>query len=63
MTKSSDLQHLRMTVESVREELCPSLPAAFVTAVIDAEEEYPDDAASALRAIEEALARVREAQD
>lgn len=50
-----DLQHLLATVEAVREELHPEVPAALLEAVVEAEDANPDADDAALRAIEAAV--------
>jgi hypothetical protein len=51
-----DLSNIVNTVEAIRLELHPELPAGFVAAVIAAEEQNPDDDVAATRSINLALA-------
>lgn len=53
--RKTDLKDLTNTVENLRKELHPDLDAAFVEAVVHAEEQNPEDNTEALRAIQVAL--------
>jgi len=53
--RTTDLKDLTNTVEKIRTDLHPDLDAAFVEAVVQAEEQNPEDDAEALRAIQVAL--------
>jgi hypothetical protein len=53
--RTTDLKDLTNTVEKLRRELHPDLSADFVHAVVQAEEQNPEDDAEALRAIQAAL--------
>lgn len=55
--RTTDLKELMDTVEQLRKELHPHLDAAFIRAVVRAEEQNADDA-EALRAIDAALKQV-----
>ncbi len=52
-----DLQHLLATVEQVRAELHPDLPAGFLEGVVRAEDAHADDSDGALKAIDAAVVR------
>lgn len=52
--RTTDLQDLISTVEKLRQELHPDLDAAFLAAVVRAEDENPEED-EALRAIQTAL--------
>jgi len=52
---TTELQHLRDTVELVRAESHPAVDPRLLAAVIDAEDRHPDDDAGALAAIEVAV--------
>jgi hypothetical protein len=56
--RTTDLKDLMKTVELLRTELHPDLDAAFLEAVVRAEEENPEDDAEAVRAIQVALKTV-----
>ena len=56
--KTTDLKDLLKTVELLRKELHPELDAAFLKAVVHAEEQNPEDDGEALREIEAALKKV-----
>ena len=56
--KTSDLDDLMDTVERIRLETHPHLDAAFLRAVIEAEQQNLEDEVEALKAIEAAAARV-----
>jgi hypothetical protein len=53
-----DLKDLLETVELIRKDLHPDLDPAFLTAVVRAEEENPDDDSEAIHGIESALRAV-----
>ncbi len=53
--RKTDLANLRQTVARMRSELHPDLDAAFVDAVITAEDENPEDDQEAVRQIQVAL--------
>jgi predicted transposase YbfD/YdcC len=59
--KTNEFDDLIRTVEQIRLKLHPELDAAFLRAVIQAEEQNPEDDAEALRAIEAALGVVLDA--
>lgn len=58
MRTTTDLTDLTKTVELLRKELHPDLDAAFLEAVVRAEEKNPEDDAEALREIQAALKAV-----
>ena len=53
--RTTDLKELAEAVERIRQKQHPDLDAAFLNAVIRAEDENPEDDAAALRAIQAAL--------
>lgn len=53
--QTADLQELLETVELLRKQLHPELNPAFLRAVVEAEEQSPEDDSEALREIEAAL--------
>ena len=53
--KQNDLTDLRRAVETLRNERYPDLDAGFLAAVIDAEDQNPEDEPAALRQIRLAL--------
>lgn len=53
--RTSDLDELIRTVELIRATTHPELDAAFLRAVVAAEESNPEDDAQAMRDIESAL--------
>jgi len=53
--RTTDLNELMQTVETLRGELHPDLDARFLEQVIRAEAENPEDDAEAIRVIELAL--------
>jgi hypothetical protein len=57
MTKmpKTELDEILATVEEIRLELHPEIGAAFMAAVVKAEELNPDDEAAAMRAIQDAV--------
>lgn len=60
--RKTDLKDLLETIEAIREELHPKLDSAFVVAVVQAEEQNPDDDEVALQAIESALKKLLKAK-
>lgn len=55
--KRTDLQDLLATVERMRRKMHPDLDGDFLRAVVQAEDTFPEDDASALNLIEEALSK------
>jgi hypothetical protein len=62
MERTTDLRELAAVVEQLRSELHPDLDASFLAAVIQAEEQNPEDDEGALRAIQAALRAALEAR-
>ena len=60
--RAADLKDLTNTVENLRKDPHPDLDAAFVEAVVQAEEQNPEDDTEALRAIQVALKTALTAQ-
>lgn len=56
--RTTDLDELLQTVERIRQETHPDLDSRFVTAVVSAEKDNPEDDLAALSAIEHALTLV-----
>jgi hypothetical protein len=53
--RTTDLRDLMKTVETMRAERYPDLDAGFLEAVVQAEEESPEDDGEAMRSIQAAL--------
>jgi hypothetical protein len=53
--RTTDLLDLLETVERIRDQLHPGLSTRFLKAVVEAEDRFPEDDASALNLIESAL--------
>ncbi|NPU64717.1 hypothetical protein HL667_06900 [Bradyrhizobium sp. 83012] len=62
MKRTTDLGELAAVVEQLRSELHPEINSDFLAAVIQAEEQNPDDDEGALRAIQAALRVALEAR-
>lgn len=52
----TDLRDLRLTVETIRRDSYSHLDREFLSAIVSAEDQNPDDNEEALRTIREALA-------
>ena len=53
--QTNDLKDLLEAVEAIRKEIHADLDRGFLAAVVQAEEQNPEDDAEAIRAIQEAL--------
>ncbi len=53
--QTNDLRDLLEAVEAIRKEIHADLDGGFLAAVVQAEEQNPEDDAEAIRAIQEAL--------
>ena len=61
--RTTDLQDLLATVERMRRKMHPDLDRDFLQAVVQAEDTFPEDDASALNLIEAALRNALEPSD